>query len=103
MFSLSAVLDSAQASRVLGDLQVTVRVQCDTTIGVSETRRGPQVVVALTKRLTAATVYLILMINTRILDRSRSHLIHLETHPVVDLIVGKCYVILEGGVPGHAI
>jgi hypothetical protein len=36
-------------------------------------------------------------------DRNRSHLIHLETHPVVDLIVGKCYVILEGVVPGHAI
>jgi len=37
------------------------------------------------------------------LDRSRSHLIHLETHPVVDLIVGKRYVILEGIVPGgHA-
>ena len=36
-------------------------------------------------------------------DRSRSHLIHLETHPVVDLIVVKCYVILVGGVPGHAI
>ena len=34
--SLSAVLDSAQVSRVLGDLQVTVRVECDTTIGVSE-------------------------------------------------------------------
>jgi len=33
------------------------------------------------------------------LDRNMSHLIHLETHPVVDLIVGKCYVILEGVVP----
>ena len=37
------------------------------------------------------------------LDRSVSHLIHLETHLVVDLIIGKCYVILEGAVPGHAI
>jgi hypothetical protein len=36
-------------------------------------------------------------------DRSRPHLIHLEAHPVVNLIVGKCYVILEGVVPGHAI
>jgi hypothetical protein len=35
--------------------------------------------------------------------QEQSHLIHLETHPVVDLIVTKCYVILEGGVPGHAI
>jgi len=40
--------------------------------------------------------------NTRILDRSRSHLIHLQTHPIMDLIVSKCYVILEGVVPGHA-
>jgi len=39
MSSLSAVLDSAQVSRVPGDLQVTVRVECDTTIGASETRR----------------------------------------------------------------
>jgi hypothetical protein len=31
------------------------------------------------------------------------NLIHLETHPVVDLIVGKCYMILEGVIPGHAI
>jgi len=37
------------------------------------------------------------------LDRGRSDLIHLETHPVVDLIVGKRYVILEGVVPRHAI
>ena len=50
MFSLSVVLDSAQVSRVLGDLQVTVRVQCDTTIGVSETRRR-RVVALITKRL----------------------------------------------------
>jgi hypothetical protein len=48
-FSLEAVLDSAQVSRVLGDMQVTVRVECDKTIGASETRR--QRVVALTKRL----------------------------------------------------
>ncbi len=40
--------------------------------------------------------------NKRRLDQSRSRLVHLETHPVVDLIVGKCYVILEGVVPGHA-
>lgn len=50
MFSLSVVLDSAQVSRVLGDLQVTVRVQRDTTIGVSETRRR-RVVALITKRL----------------------------------------------------
>lgn len=49
MISLSAVLDSAQVSRVLGDLQVTVCVECETTIGASETRRRR--VVALTKRL----------------------------------------------------
>jgi hypothetical protein len=37
------------------------------------------------------------------LDKSMSHLMQLETHPVVDLIVGKCYVILVGSVPGHTI
>jgi hypothetical protein len=36
------------------------------------------------------------------LDRSMPHLIHLETHLVVNLIIGKRYVILEGAVPGHA-
>jgi hypothetical protein len=26
--------------------------------------------------------------------------IHLKTHPVVNLIVGKCYVIFKGRIPG---
>jgi hypothetical protein len=50
MISLSAVLDSAQVSRALGDLQVAVCVECETTI---ETRRRR--VVALTKRLVTLT------------------------------------------------
>jgi hypothetical protein len=54
MFSLSAVLDPAQVSRVLGDLQVTVRVECDTSIGASETRRR-RVVALITKRLVTWT------------------------------------------------
>jgi len=32
-------------------------------------------------------------------DRAYPNLIHLKTHPIVNLIVGKCYVILELRIP----